>query len=139
MSLICAQVPYSSVLLPEHYSTHCHHCYRAYTAPIPCLRCTQPRYCSEACRQASWDVYHRYECTGLDLLHSVGIAHLALRTLLVSRLSGLMAYRSEIQSKSKSANDNEIQACNLSSQTLGAWRTVRCNIWVLGDAERPLR
>merc|ERR1719259_161960 len=107
--ILFSEVPYSSVLLPEHYSTHCHHCYRAYTAPIPCLRCTQPRYCSEACRQASWDVYHRYECTGLDLLHSVGIAHLALRTLLVSGLSGLMAYRSEILSKSKSANDNEIQ------------------------------
>jgi len=105
--VLFSEVPYSSVLLPEHYSTHCHHCYKAYTAPVPCLRCTQPRYCSETCRQESWDVYHQYECTGLDLLHSVGIAHLALRTLLVAGMKRLMGYRTEVQSQAKTSNDNE--------------------------------
>ena len=26
--VLFSEVPYSSVLLPEHYSTHCHHCYK---------------------------------------------------------------------------------------------------------------
>jgi len=107
--VLFSELPYSSVLLPEHYSTHCHHCFKAYMAPIPCLKCTQPRYCSEDCRHQSWEIYHQYECTGLDLLHSVGIAHLAVRTLLVCGLRQLLTYRTEIQAKAKSANDNEIQ------------------------------
>ena len=50
---------------------------------------------------------HQYECTGLDLLHSVGIAHLALRTLLVAGMKRLMGYRTEVQSQAKTSNDNE--------------------------------
>jgi tetratricopeptide (TPR) repeat protein len=46
-SVLFSELPYSSVLLPEHYSTHCHQCYTSLIAPIPCLRCTQPRYCSD--------------------------------------------------------------------------------------------
>ena len=46
-SVLFSELPYSSVLLPEHYSTHCHQCYATLIAPIPCLRCTQPRYCSD--------------------------------------------------------------------------------------------
>ncbi|XP_040571561.1 SET and MYND domain-containing protein 4 [Lepeophtheirus salmonis] len=74
--------PYAMVLLPGFYSTLCHHCTKAFVAPIPCLKCTQPRFCSEKCRSIAWDVYHQFECTGLDLAHSVGIAHLALRIIL---------------------------------------------------------
>ena len=50
---------------------------------------------------------HQYECTGLDLLHSVGIAHLALRTLLVAGMKRLMGYRTEVQGQAKTSNDNE--------------------------------
>merc|ERR1719412_51768 len=64
-SVLFSELPYSSVLLPEHYSTHCHHCYTTLIAPIPCLRCTQSRNCSDQCRQESWINYHQYECTCL--------------------------------------------------------------------------
>ena len=37
--------PYSCVLLPPFYSSHCHHCLAQIMAPVPCLVCTQPRYC----------------------------------------------------------------------------------------------
>merc|ERR1719278_206461 len=95
-SILFSELPYSSVLLPEHYSTHCHHCYERLIAPIPCLRCTQPRYCSDSCRQESWETYHQYECTCLDLLHSVGIAHLSVRTVIVTGVENLIPYRSTI-------------------------------------------
>jgi hypothetical protein len=48
-----------------------------------CWECTLALYCSEACRQESWDQYHQWECRGgLELLHSIGIAHLGLRVVL---------------------------------------------------------
>ena len=37
--------PYSCVLLPPFYSSHCHHCLAPLLAPVSCLVCTQPRYC----------------------------------------------------------------------------------------------
>ena len=80
--LLFSEEPFASVLLPENYSTHCHHCHKAFFVPIPCLKCTQSRYCSGECGARSWDSYHKFECSNLDLLHSVGVAHLALRLLL---------------------------------------------------------
>lgn len=61
---------------------------------MACLKCTQPRYCSDTCRSQSWTSYHQYECSGgLDLLHSVGIAHLSLRIILVTGLDRLLQFR----------------------------------------------
>ena len=65
------------------------------TASVPCLRCTQPRYCSESCRSQSWSTYHQYECSGLHLLHSVGIAHLGLRIVLVASLPLLQSFKQD--------------------------------------------
>ena len=45
LDLLSSEEPFSSVLLPEHYSTHCHQCYARLSAPLPCKKCTQPRYC----------------------------------------------------------------------------------------------
>eukprot|EP00095_Tigriopus_kingsejongensis_P005394 maker-scaffold770_size100439-snap-gene-0.28 protein:Tk05394 transcript:maker-scaffold770_size100439-snap-gene-0.28-mRNA-1 annotation:"set and mynd domain-containing protein 4" len=92
-AVVFSELPYACILLPDQYASHCHHCCQRLTAPIPCLRCTQPRYCSEACRLSSWDQYHRFECTNLDSLHSVGIAHLAWRTLLVTGHDALISCR----------------------------------------------
>jgi hypothetical protein len=93
-ALLFQEAPFASVLAPEFYSTRCHNCYDALAlSPIPCLKCTQPRYCSDECRASSWHQYHQYECHGLDFLHSVGIAHLALRTLLVSGRKRVLALK----------------------------------------------
>ncbi|XP_067144261.1 SET and MYND domain-containing protein 4-like [Centruroides vittatus] len=81
--------PYASVLLPAHYNTHCHHCYLRFQAAVPCHQCSQVRYCSVACCKESWDRYHKWECGNLDLLHSVGIAHLSVRVILVTGLQTL--------------------------------------------------
>ncbi|TRY69069.1 hypothetical protein TCAL_11285 [Tigriopus californicus] len=88
--VLFSELPYASILLLDQYSTHCHHCYKRFYAPIPCLKCTQARYCSEDCRTDSWDQYHQHECAHLDLLHSVGIAHLALRTVEVTGYNNLI-------------------------------------------------
>ena len=125
-SILFSEMPYASVLLPEHYLTHCHHCYIPLISPVPCLKCTQCRYCSDTvninmsiilytlkvfhsgdgrygaistlqCRQESWKIYHQYECTSLDLLHSIGIAHLSIRTIFVAGMKSLMSYKSTME------------------------------------------
>ncbi len=52
-----SEEPFSSVLLPEHYSTHCHQCYMRFAAPLPCKKCTQPRYCRYVCSSVA-DPWH---------------------------------------------------------------------------------
>nr|CAD7411047.1 unnamed protein product [Timema poppensis] len=50
---------------------------------VNCWECSDALYCSEVCRQESWEDYHQWECHGgLQLFHSVGIAHLGLRVVL---------------------------------------------------------
>src|SRR5699024_10936657 len=52
-------------------------------APVPCTTCSNVLFCSEQCRAAAWQAYHRFECAHLPLLlHSVDKStHLALRML----------------------------------------------------------
>lgn len=81
--IIFVEKPYAFVLLPDYYRQYCHHCCKQCTTPIPCTSCTNTLYCGECCRDSSWQEYHKYECSGgLELLQSVGIAHLALRVVL---------------------------------------------------------
>ena len=77
--------PFASVLLPHYYKSYCNHCYKKLSdvSVMPCLKCTQVMYCSDQCVADSWSQYHQFECGLLDVMHDIGIAHLALRTLLV--------------------------------------------------------
>lgn len=79
--------PVAFVILPPCSLSHCSHCCASISAPIPCNECILAVYCSEVCRLNSWNQYHRYECYGgLHLLESVGIAHLALKIILISSM-----------------------------------------------------
>ena len=55
------------------------------------------RYCSGECRNDAW-LLHQHECGQLDLLHSVGIGHLAFRTLLMATLPTAKALQKQVQS-----------------------------------------
>ncbi|XP_054164012.1 SET and MYND domain-containing protein 4-like [Oppia nitens] len=83
--MLFIETPYASVLLPQYYINHCHHCYgKLVDKPmVPCLKCSQVRYCSDKCVIDGWHECHEYECGYLDIMHDIGIAHLALRILLV--------------------------------------------------------
>jgi len=95
--VLFSEAPYSSVLLSEHYSSHCHSCYTPLLSPISCSRCSQPRYCSEECRETSWSLHHQWECSSLELLHGVGVGHLAVRTLLVTGREKLEEIKKAVQ------------------------------------------
>ena len=51
-----------------------------------CIQCNSVRYCNRECRDASWELYHEYECKLLKLIIMSGvghIGHLALRIVMV--------------------------------------------------------
>ncbi|KAK3592512.1 hypothetical protein CHS0354_013846 [Potamilus streckersoni] len=89
--------PFAAVLLPDHDVTHCHHCYGKLTTVVPCVQCSTVRYCSFQCQELSWTMYHQVECPYLDILRSVGIAHLSLRVILTAGLQFLINFKNEYQ------------------------------------------
>ena len=94
--VVFQETPYSCVLLPPYYSSHCHHCLGRLVAPVACTACTQTRYCARECREAAWPS-HRAECGRLETLHSVGIGHLAYRTLLTAGREHLLGVRGKVR------------------------------------------
>ncbi|XP_025086995.1 SET and MYND domain-containing protein 4-like isoform X3 [Pomacea canaliculata] len=93
--------PFAAVLLPDHYSTHCHNCFvRLPVNPIGCQRCSHVLFCHEDCRDVSWRTFHSVECPYLDILHSVGIAHLALRIVVTAGLRFLLEFLQDEKQRS---------------------------------------
>ena len=39
--LLVTEIPYSSILLPEYYNSHCQSCFHRILAPIPCWCCAR--------------------------------------------------------------------------------------------------
>ncbi|PSN40378.1 hypothetical protein C0J52_11855 [Blattella germanica] len=76
----------SNVQVPDPaYGENDKFAYASAALELSCKECTIALYCSEDCQRNSWDQYHQWECHGgLELLHSVGIAHLGLRVVLVT-------------------------------------------------------
>lgn len=78
--VLFVEKPFALLTLKEA----CDNCCEEIIAPIPCWHCLEGKYCSEECRDKSWDEFHKYECGFGELLKSVGIAHLALRVALAA-------------------------------------------------------
>ncbi|XP_042886427.1 SET and MYND domain-containing protein 4-like [Penaeus japonicus] len=82
-SVVFAERPYATILLPEYIHTHCQTCLSPVSNPIPCFECCDVVFCSELC-QSLGQAFHQYECGILHILSAVGIAHLAVRIILVT-------------------------------------------------------
>ncbi|KAL4224683.1 hypothetical protein ACF0H5_015380 [Mactra antiquata] len=114
---LIVEKPFAAVLLPEHYDTHCHHCFvKVKVTSFPCRQCIKVRYCSMECSTESWEKYHYIECKYLTLLHSVGIAHLSLRIVITAGLNYLLDFRkkheNDIQNKQVPGFDENGQYCH---------------------------
>ena len=94
---IISEKPYAAVLLPPWFESRCQHCFVNIDLLFPCYHCTEVLYCSQKCQEDSWNLYHSFECGKLKLMSKIGIAHLALRIVLVTPLEVLMQkkYHSE--------------------------------------------
>lgn len=91
-SIIMSENPYAAVLLPPWYSSRCQHCFCKVTILFPCHVCTKVCYCSPKCQEESWNSYHWFECGKLSLMEKIGIAHLAMRIILVTEMSTLLCF-----------------------------------------------
>ena len=92
-SVIISEPPYAAVLLKPWYLTHCQHCYQKVDLPIPCHQCSEVCYCSEKCRQISFEQYHYFECGKLELLEKLGISRLAVRIVLITPIKTLRQFQ----------------------------------------------
>ncbi|XP_005110357.2 SET and MYND domain-containing protein 4 [Aplysia californica] len=111
-STLIVERPFAAVLLPEHYESHCHHCFTALPSnPVGCCQCSAVRFCNESCRDAAWSLYHKVECPFLDLLHSVGVAHLSLRIVLTATLPYLKDFLKN-PARYRSADEIPIKGVN---------------------------
>ncbi|KAF2893355.1 hypothetical protein ILUMI_12818 [Ignelater luminosus] len=81
---IVVEPPYAACLLPDSFSTHCHHCFERLVAPVGCPDCSNIAFCKAECRDIAVSTYHKYECHFLDLLIGSGMSilcHTALRMI----------------------------------------------------------
>lgn len=54
-------VPYN-IEVSQCYQ-RCAHCHKSNNMNLlPCHECSKAMYCSDTCRNISWDIYHRFEC-----------------------------------------------------------------------------
>jgi SET and MYND domain-containing protein 4 len=81
---------YCAILLPECSNFYCQYCFKSikendnndfnYLNIEFCSKCNQIAFCSLECK-INCSFHHNYECEILDLLHNLGIAHLAYRVV----------------------------------------------------------
>ncbi|CAG0918856.1 unnamed protein product [Notodromas monacha] len=60
--VLMTETPAVKILLRDFWDSHCTWCLQAADACVPCYTCTKVTYCSESCRDSSWNTFHRYEC-----------------------------------------------------------------------------
>ncbi|KAI4495766.1 hypothetical protein M0802_008389 [Mischocyttarus mexicanus] len=99
-TVLIVDQPFSSSIDKEALDRNCFHCYSSLkledNVRIPCYMCQTVSYCTETCRNESWEMYHKYECAILNLFFDEGFnkgknkfSHLLLayRTTLIAALS----------------------------------------------------
>lgn len=105
--LLMLERPFASVLLPEHYETHCFECMLSLDSMRMnvtfCRQCATVSYCSPKCEKAAWSAHHKYECKHLKLLadSGTGLSHmewLALRIILRAGNENLLGMKGELES-----------------------------------------
>lgn len=86
--VLAIERPFAATLLKEHYLTHCYNCLKFTYNLIPCRGCVHVGFCSETCRESSWNSWHKYECLIIDRLIQAQFHKLvliALKIVLITR------------------------------------------------------
>ena len=82
--ILIVEKPFASNVLKSFGRSHCHECCRRVVSSIPCYNCRCVVYCSETCREISWNNQHKYECDVLEPIQNanIGLGHLAVKMVL---------------------------------------------------------
>ncbi|CAB4067992.1 unnamed protein product [Lepeophtheirus salmonis] len=86
--ILISETPYSAILLPDYFNTHCQSCFQRVFATIPCWCCSKVRFCSDECRIEAWDRFHKIECQQLDLILNSGVGKNAMLAMRILTSSG---------------------------------------------------
>lgn len=86
--IVVTETPYSSILLPDYYNSHCQTCYHRTVAPIPCWCCAKVRFCSDECRLEAWERFHKVECQQLDLILDASLGKMGMLAMRILTSSG---------------------------------------------------
>ncbi|XP_066589940.1 SET and MYND domain-containing protein 4-like isoform X2 [Prorops nasuta] len=99
--ILFVEKPFAFVLLDHDKSNSlCENCCRSYgDVPVPCTQCSDTFYCSVECSKEGWSSFHRWECAGcqMGLWQQIGIAHLALKVLVISTTTSDIITFNEVQ------------------------------------------
>ncbi|KAI5640313.1 SET domain-containing protein [Phthorimaea operculella] len=85
--VLFSELPYAWVTLE---GDTCEFCCQPRVNLVPCETCSRSIYCSVGCRERARQEFHQWECVGAqaDIFLTIGIAHLALRVLLITASKG---------------------------------------------------
>ncbi|RVE49605.1 hypothetical protein evm_005737 [Chilo suppressalis] len=90
--VLFSEEPYAWVTLPrDDLQRHaCETCCQSEINPVPCASCSRSVYCGAECRTRGARLFHQWECEAAqsNIFPTIGIAHLALRVLLISASEG---------------------------------------------------
>ena len=108
--ILMSEMPFTAIMLPGEYAAnHCHQCFAATEAPVPCCRCSSVLFCSQTCRDTAWQKYHWAECSFGELLKPsmcAKIGHLAARLLMHQGFEPVLSYV-----KSPAAGNSHPEQC----------------------------
>ncbi|XP_057331962.1 SET and MYND domain-containing protein 4-like [Microplitis mediator] len=65
---LCVKKVYALILLEEYQFKRCWNCSKHCWSSVPCNKCSHVIYCSEECRDISWNEYHDIECAILNAI-----------------------------------------------------------------------
>lgn len=112
--VLLSELPFAAVMLPGEYADkHCHRCFAATEAPVPCTQCSAVLFCSRACRDNAWQLYHWAECSFGELLKPsmcAKIGHLAARLVMRQGVESVLSYV-----KSPAAGKTHPEECGFTS------------------------
>ena len=97
--ILFSEEPYCAILLPEFCLKYCDCCFKQLTSNEDflylniqtCDECADVLYCSIDCKKKS-RLYHKFECSKLEILHDLGIGHLAYRIIACTDSNVLKRY-----------------------------------------------
>ncbi|CAG0919491.1 unnamed protein product [Notodromas monacha] len=72
--VICVEKPVAATLSHLFWDTHCFHCYKLISAPVPCMNCSAVFYCDEDCLKMNCDTHAR-ECKFIGNLGSTQLGN----------------------------------------------------------------
>ncbi|KAJ6603167.1 SET and MYND domain-containing protein 4, partial [Pseudolycoriella hygida] len=103
-----AFIPVYQSFDPDPIDVHCQNCAATNIIPFPCVDCKRASYCGPSCFNEHKEI-HQFECSGYKkhLWYEIGIAHLAVRTMLCG-IDELMERLSHVRDTTSLAAWNEM-------------------------------